>query len=119
MTSFLLKTAPNEEQTEVVSELNSILEKMGCSISLDELSDEGRAFHVMRLKVNSDTAAEYNRRNAGRKPKTVAGDRWGLEVGHVRQMLETKTADEVAAELGISRSTLFRRLKDKHDLQLF
>lgn len=118
--AFILNHTPEGENAEVISELNATLLKMGCGhIEIKEHVDPSHNayYPVMVINFNSKAAEGYNRRGAGRNKKRCDG---GLfYVSEIKKMLETKTADEVAKDLGISRSTLFRRLKDKDDNRYF
>lgn len=115
---FLLNHKPDEEAAELISELNDLLVKMGCGkIEVEEHVDthDNTYYPVLYIRFNAMAAAGYNRRDAGRRRKPLSGERLSYKVGEVKKMLEEKTADEVARDLGISRSTLFRRLKDRAD----
>lgn len=105
--------APSDKNREIVSELNKILEPMGCRISIEEFDrDPDKITYYLYIKVSTEAAADYSRRGAGRKRKMM---KKLITVKEVREMLEQRSADSVAAELGVSRSTLFRRLKDRDD----
>ena len=111
-TTFLLEDGPNEEQQKAVSELNAILQPMGGEVSLQKYNLTGTEWHVLSLRLCPKAAAEYSRRGAGRKMKEA---KELVTVGMAREMLKERSAESIAAELGISRSTLFRRLKDLDD----
>lgn len=110
--TFSLGYEPTAQQKKVVAELNTLLEPMGCNVKV-ECDALNRYF--LDIRVDPDQAAAHRSRGAGRKRSNVYSKR-GISptVGEVRAMLASKTADQVAAELGISRSTLFRRLKDSY-----
>ena len=115
---FVLNRMPEGEDAMVVSELNALLTKMRCgSIEVKENVDpSGNGYYpVMIIRLNAEAADGYNRRDAGRKVKFLVGEKGLYKVGEIRARLETQTANEVAGELGISRSTLFRRLRDRDD----
>lgn len=105
---FSLQAEPSNQELKIVEELNLILSKMGCEIKTSKLHDEKRVYHSLIINFDSEAAQEYLSRNAGRPRKQTNPD---LTVRDVRQMLQERTAEDVAKELGISRSTLFRRLK--------
>ena len=108
---------PSDENREIVSELNKILEPMGCGIAIEELDrDPDKKMYYLYIKVSTEAAADHSRRGAGRKRKMT---KELITVKEVREMLEQHSADSVAAKLGVSRSTLFRRLKDRDDEYYF
>ena len=113
--SFGLAIEPTEEQKEFVSKLNMILNKVGCSFEFWEFQPEDgdKVLHSLRITINNETANQSRTRGAGRK-KTFLQDEHGNFVlaKDVREQLKTQSADEVAAGYGISRATLFRRLKE-------
>lgn len=116
---FVLNHMPEGEDAMVVSELNALLTKMGCgSVEVKENVDpsDNGYYPLMTIRLNAEAAAGYNRRDAGRKEKFISDKNGRLyKVGKIKEMLETRAANEVAGELGISRSTLFRRLRDRDD----
>ena len=105
-----LEEMPNEETMQTIADLNSVLEKMGGRIFMDTVGNE--ITNVLVIDFDIDKANEYLSRGAGRSRKIAA--EW-LTVGEVRQMLTEDTAENVAKKLGVSRSTLFRRLKTMED----
>ena len=108
-----LRVMPNEETMQTVAELNSVLEKMGGSIRFEQDVTIGRdTCDFLTINFDIDKANEYLSRGAGRSRKIAT--EW-LTVGEVRQMLTEDTAENVAKKLGVSRSTLFRRLKTMED----
>ena len=118
---FILNHMPEGEAAEVIDELNALLSKMDCgAIEVVQHQDscDNSYYPVMHIELSTRAANAYNRRKAGRKRKDLASSHH-YTVDEVKAMLETKTADEVAAELGISRSTLFRRLKDRFGMMYF
>ena len=93
------------------SELQAILAKAGVHMRV-EMSDNYSHDSVM-FSYDEEFVKYKQGRNAGRKPKYAKG--WAT-VAEVKKWLETKTADEIASNFGISKSTLYRRLKrDDHD----
>ena len=117
---FILNYEAEGGNAEVISELNTLLTKMKCgNIRVEQREDpSGNSYYpALIINFNKEAAEGYNRRRAGRSKKRCDG---GLYfVSEIKAMLETKTADEVAKDLGISRSTLFRRLKDRDDNRYF
>ena len=109
-----LSKAPDRQTLATIEEMTEIIRSTGCSLHL--YTDKSDRQYLM-LTINCETAK--NSRGAGRRKKLVSKEHWRITCGEVRKMLETKTAEEVAAELEISRATLFRRLKDRQDNQRF
>lgn len=109
-----LASQPDQVTLNIIDEFNNIVRSSGCSLHLHTGSDGTR---TLMLSINCETAK--NSRNAGRRKKLVTNEHRHITCGEVRKMLKTKSAEEVAAELGVSRSTLFRRLKDKDDCRRF
>lgn len=115
--AFVLTGCPDESKKKIISQLNEILQPTGSSIALDSLeNDDNTTSYYLCIRVSPTAAADYSRRGAGRKPKQT---KELIPVKEVRKMLEQRSADSVAAQLGISRSTLFRRLKELDDDDFF
>lgn len=105
---FGLTVEPSKTDLLMLSQLNLMLEKMGSKIEATELLLPDGIHHQLIISFDAEAAKEYQSRGAGRKQKQVEQE---LTVGEVRLMLQKRTAEDVARELGVSRSTLFRRLK--------
>ena len=117
---FPLSLEPSDKDKELISKLNSILERMGGSIKYEEYrrTSSDNLHRYLVVGYTETGAKTFTGRNAGRNKKMTTGSKL-YSVGEVRQMLQERNADEVAAELGISRSTLFRRLKGQDDDRIF
>ena len=87
-------------------ELNSILARVGVEIKFDTEPRDGYRF--LSIYYSKTAADKAFCRGAGRKRKFIDVD---LTVAEVRESVRLRGADDVCAELGISRSTLFRRLR--------
>ncbi len=76
--------------------------------------------HPAYLKLSIDPVLYHKAmsRNAGRKQKAIriSGDFKEISVAEVRQMIREKGADETAAYLGISRRTMYSRLKEAEEI---
>lgn len=90
-----------EANKEAVSELNTILSKLGMIAEIDKKC----AF--LSIKTNTDFVKK-SKRNAGRKTQYL-DKLYYLE--EIEKKISETNADTVARELGISRATLFRRMK--------
>ena len=103
---FTLKLEPTEQDREELRVLNSVLEKAGLKITIvDEVPP------ILAIQCRVDEAERILTRGAGRKRKPV----FDASVREVRDLMQVLGADETAERLGISRSTLFRRLKQDDD----
>lgn len=92
-----------EENAETVALLNMTLNKFGITVDFDEKVNRVRFVKTKdyRKKVT---------RGAGKHRKQHT---YGIiELKEVEQKIEMIGADNVAKEMGISRSTLFRRIKE-------
>lgn len=108
-----LTERPSARELATIEKFSKITQRDGCYLSFTEYNGKP----LLTLAINYETAG--NSRGAGRYRKLVAEEFRRITVGEVRKMLEEKTANEVAADLGVSRSTLFRRLKGKEDGRRF
>lgn len=108
---FNLAEIPDELTLCTLNEINDAIRSVGCSA---KYSAEHRVIYL-----TIDYATVRNSRNAGRRKKRPAGDHRLITCGEVRAMLKEGTANDVARELGVSRATLFRRLKDREDRRYF
>ena len=114
-TAFLdLAASPDQASLAVFEEFKEIVRSSGCHMSIMTGKDGKQA---LILTINCETAK--NSRNAGRRKKLVAQEYWRITCGDVRKMIEEKGSEAAAEELGVSRATLFRRLKDKEDNRRF
>ncbi len=103
--------------TEEYHNAEEMLEKVGVRMEAIYPDDPE---HPAYLKLTIDPAAYQKamRRNAGRKQKAVMinGEFREISVAEVRQMIHEKGADETAAYLGISRRTMYNRLKEAEEI---
>lgn len=97
--TFFINEKVSDADREVVAKLNEILEKMGNKIDIDSPQ-------IIKISYNADTTQEFLSRRAGRKPKSVCHT-----IAEVREMLAHESSAVVAHRLGISKATLYRRLK--------
>lgn len=92
-----MSSAPADEDIQTLAKL---LGSRRCRVKYQQ--------DIRCLVINYETDVP----RAGRKPK-LALDTY--TVAEVRRMLVDDTADRVASKLGISRATLYRRLRAKDD----
>lgn len=106
---FSLALSPTEQDMAEISILNDALEAAGFSMEVRQ-SDGFPPTLLIACAVNK--AERALTRNAGRKKVAVSNN---PTVGEVRKMMWLIGADDTAAHFGVSRSTLFRRLKQDDD----
>lgn len=92
-----------EENAETVALLNMTLKKFGITVDFDERINRVRFVKTKDYKKKVTRGAGKHR-----KQHTYGV----IELKEVEQKIEMIGVDNVAKELGISRSTLFRRLKE-------
>lgn len=99
--NILLQVENNIETEELakIERFNEIYGKEGVYLEI-------KNFRNTYIRIRYDT--NKNKRGAGRKQKLVKGS-YTLE--EVEKMIAEKGAEEVSTQLGISRATLFRKLK--------
>lgn len=87
-----------------ICELNEILEGLGIQIDLQAQS----------IYVDEERLNRMRSRNAGRHYAILKENGFLAHItkGQVRERMKSEKAEEIAAALGISRRTLFRRLKE-------
>ena len=105
---FSLDFPPTDQDMAEMSVLNDVLAAAGFSMEVKQ-SD---GFSTLLISCAVNKAERVLTRNAGRKKVSVPDS---LTVREVREMMSLKGADDTAAYFGVSRSTLFRRLKEDDD----
>lgn len=99
---YLREEMPEEE----VAELNTILNKVGARMSTYYENDN----YFLYIFCSADEMHKTIGRNAGAKRKYLKND---VKVSEIRdRMAMGETVEQIAKSLGISRATLFRRLKE-------
>lgn len=101
---FNLDKQFRELNQQSIDELKEVLESIGIELSIND-KHQGMEFLSVIL---TDEFEQKRTRNAGRKNKSIKG--W-VTVEDIEKMIAEKTAEVVAKEFGISRATLFRKLK--------
>ena len=95
----------------------AMLKKIG--MTLDAVyPDDPEHPAYLKLTIDPEAYQKAMSRNAGRKQKAVriGGEFREISVQEVRQMIREKGADETAAYLGISRRTMYNRLKEAEEI---
>lgn len=96
-------------QLHKIKEINEILANVGVDI---EIEDSPESYSKSkRLKINFDTleSKKIKARGAGRPRKRIEKL---IKVEEICRRMENETASQIAEELGISRGTLYRKLKE-------
>lgn len=96
------KFSLNEENK--IDELNELLEGFGVQIDLQ----------AQNVYVDEERLKQMRKRNAGRHYAILRENGFLAHItkGQVRERMKSEKAEEIARKLGISRRTLFRRLKE-------
>ena len=100
------------ESFEKVDELSEILSHIGVSIEIKN----SNAGNYIEFNYDMEKINKKLKRHAGRKKARCA---MSIETKDVRERMDKgESAERIASELGISRSTLFRKLKyaEEHDI---
>ena len=105
MKMISLQLAYNLEQREVqvINEINEVLSRIGMELEIVQHKQK----NYLDINYDTDAYKKATSRNAGKKRKTISPTR----VQDIKQMTKT----QAAAELGVSRSTLYRRLKEAQE----
>ena len=96
---------PDASQTEMINDLNDKLAKMGVTITVSHRKKNS----YLKIKYDACTYEKALTRNAGKKRKNISPTK-------IQDIDErTQSAAQVAADLGISRATLYRKLRDARE----
>lgn len=104
--SFVLSPYCDDGDRKDVEKLNKVLKSFGVCVELKDFDGA----NILTFNYDTDVIRQKTTRNAGAKRKDL--NTWKVSVAEIRARMETESADDVAKSLGISRSTLFRRLKE-------
>lgn len=115
MDTIVLKATSNEDKEEL-RKLAVLLQLLKVNVDFKTKSKKyesmsGQVVYVDYLIVTYDDVEIYKKLHRSNGRKKISLTRIALTVDEVRKMIDRDTADVVAENLGISRSTLFRRLK--------
>lgn len=113
--------ALSEKNLDELAAIAEMLEKVGISleISRNENSGIGAEYDFVVLKVNQEQYNAAMTRNAGRKADFNGKyDKYGkCTVAELEEKLKTMTKTQIAKELGCSRMTLYRILRNVENLK--
>lgn len=104
MTDFIyLPLREDEDNQENVDRLKELLNKIGVDATLKG--------NLLTIGYQEETVKEKTTRNAGRPTLDIKE----ISVEEINKRIKESNAKTVAAELGISRATLFRKLQYAKD----
>ncbi|MGN1388199.1 MAG: helix-turn-helix domain-containing protein [Bulleidia sp.] len=103
--------------TEEYQKAAEMLKKVGVRLEAVYPDDPEHPAYL-KLTIDPDAYQKAMNRNAGRKQKAVmiGGEFREISVQEVRQMIHENGADQTAAYLGISRRTMYNRLKEAEEI---
>ena len=113
---FEIKITNSCEEIKRLEILNDILKNVGADASFEK---EQSGENFLKIRYDKGTIRKIKSRKAGAKSIKLKRK---ISIKEVEKWIDVTTAKEVAEELGVSRSTLFRRIKEAKnnikDLQL-
>ena len=99
-----LNSEPSEFDADRFQILNELVGGLGIKFDVVEKQNT----HLLKISYDRDVVKKKVKRNAGAKRKYISRS---VPVAEIRSRMETETAEQIAKSLGISRPTLFRKLK--------
>lgn len=105
--NFILKHEADKKTLQKIEKINKVLEYFGIELKYSR-DDDGGETHFLSISYSLDCIEYKKKRSAGRREAFI-----DLSVEEIRNRMDKgETAEDIASELNISRSTLFRRLKE-------
>lgn len=100
---------PGKEEEKYLSTLNTLLKPSGASATIKKkvLSNIQETIYFLDVQYDYEEYIVKSSRNAGRK-KTYLD----CKVDEIKDRIKEEGVDQVAHNLGVSRATLYRRLKE-------
>lgn len=98
--------------------LHSLMKLMNIDCKMEVIEKEsmsGAKFYDKYMVISYDRQEVYRKLHRSRGGDKKKMKRSYIKVEEVRKRMETENADEIAESLGISRATLFRRLKQAEE----
>lgn len=98
--------------------LHSLMKLMNIDCKMEVIEKEsmsGTKFYDKYMVIRYDRQEVYRKLHRSRGGDKKKMNRSYIKVEEVRKRMETENADEIAESLGISRATLFRRLKQAEE----
>lgn len=105
---FMLFSQPSQEEEKNIEKLNEFLTKLNATAEFHKVNE----FYFLRINYDTDDIQRICSRNAGRH-RVMPNDY--ISPAEIRERMKTEKAEDIALELGISRSTLFRKLKQAEE----
>lgn len=110
----ILHTYDDPKKDRSLQDLLHHLEHIGIKCDIKDKEREYGNYSLI-LEWDTNDVQQKTTRNAGAKRKHISlKDR---KVEDIRKRMETESAEEVAKSLGISRATLFRKLKEAEEME--
>lgn len=103
---FEIKITNSCEEIKRLEILNDILKNVGADVSFEK---EQSGENFLKIRYDKETIRKIKSRKAGAKSIKLKRK---ISIKEVEKWIDVTTAKEVAEELGVSRSTLFRRIKE-------
>ena len=103
---FEIKITNSCEEIKRLEILNDILKNVGADASFEK---EQSGENFLKIRYDKETIRKIKSRKAGAKSIKLKRK---ISIKEVEKWIDATTAKEVAEELGVSRSTLFRRIKE-------
>lgn len=103
---FEIKITDSCEEIKKLEALNDVLKNVGAYASFEK-KQFGENF--LKICYDKEYIKRMKSRKAGAKPIQLKRK---ISIKEVEKWIDVTTAKEVAEELGVSRSTLFRRIKE-------
>lgn len=98
--------------------LHSLMKLINIDCKMEVIEKEsmsGTKFYDKYMLIRYDRQEVYRKLHRSRGGNKKKMNRSYIKVEEVRKRMETENADEIAESLGISRATLFRRLKQAEE----
>ena len=98
--------------------LHSLMQLMNIDCKMEVIEKEsmsGAKFYNKYMVIRYDRQEVYRKLHRSRGGNKKKMNRSYIKVEEVKKRMETENADEIAESLGISRATLFRRLKQAEE----
>ena len=95
-------------QLHKIKEINEIFGEIGINIEIGDLQKSGSQHKCVIINYDTLVFEEAKKRKAGRPSKRM---KKLIKTEEVCKRMENETASQVAEDLGISRETLYRKLK--------
>lgn len=118
LVSFTIPTL-SDEMLEELSVISEMLDKTGISVELTRHEGEGMEYDFLVLKVDKERYHTVMTRHAGRKADfNEKYDKYkDCSVAELREKLKAMSKTKIAEELGCSRMTLYRIIKNTEERQ--